>query len=167
MPMYNKIGARLLFSYISEGVYSQARSFCPFVLLLMSNSFIFIIMGKRKQPKQKAPTRSEVIVIRLTPDEFSLLKQKAKDSGKSMSCLGRQALLGLKLYARLTPEQCDSLASLSDARADLVNLRNALKATPEDVKIKIFRNPKFMKEWFLRIDRIANECETVLSKLGL
>ena len=124
-------------------------------------------MGKRKRPRQKAPTRSEIIVIRLTPEEFSQFKQKATDSGRSMSDLGRHALLGLKLFARLTPEQCDSLASLSDARADLVNLRNALKATPEDVKIKIFKSPKFMQEWFLRIDRIANACETVLSKLGL
>lgn len=124
-------------------------------------------MGKRKQPRQKAPTRSEIIVIRLTPDEFCQVKQKAADSGRSMSDLGRHALLGLKLFARLTPEQCDCLASLSDARADLVNLRNALKATPEDVKIKIFKSPKFMQEWFLRIDRIANACETVLSKLGL
>lgn len=124
-------------------------------------------MGKRKQPRQKAPTRSEIIVIRLTPDEFCQFKQKAADSGRSMSDLGRHALLGLKLFARLTPEQCDGLASLSDARADLANLRNALKATPEDVKIKIFKSPKFMQEWFLRIDRIANACETVLSKLGL
>lgn len=124
-------------------------------------------MGKRKQPKHKAPTRSEIIMIRLTPDEFSQIKQKATDSGKSMSALGRHAILGLKLHARLTPEQCDSLASLSDARADLVNLRNALKATPEDVKMKIFKSPKFMQEWFFRIDKIANECESVLSKLGL
>ena len=124
-------------------------------------------MGKRKQPKHKAPTRSEIIVIRLTPDEFSQIKQKATDSGKSMSTLGRHAILGFKLHARLTPEQCDSLASLSDARADLVNLRNALKATPGDVKMKIFKSTKFMQEWFLRIDKIANECESVLSKLGL
>lgn len=124
-------------------------------------------MGKRKQPKHKALTRSEIIVIRLTPDEFSQIKQKASDSGKSMSTLGRHAILGLKLHARLTPEQCDSLASLSDARADLVNSRNALKATPEDVKMKIFKSTKFMQEWFLRIDKIANECESVLSKLGL
>lgn len=124
-------------------------------------------MGKRKQPKHKAPTRSDIIVIRLTPDEFRQIKQKAIDSGKSMSSLGRHAILGLKLHARLTPEQCDSLASLSDARADLVNLRNALKATPEDVKMKIFKSPKFMQEWFLRIDKIANECESVLSKLGI
>lgn len=124
-------------------------------------------MGKRKQPKKKAPTRSEIIVIRLTPDEFSQIKQKSAESGKSMSTIGRHAILGIRLHARLTPEQCDSLASLSDARADLVNLRNALKATPEDVKIKIFKSQKFMQEWLLRIDRIANECETVLNKLGI
>lgn len=124
-------------------------------------------MGKRKQPKKKAPTRSEIIVIRLTPDEFIQIKQKAAESGKSMSTLGRHAILGIRLHARLTSEQCDSLASLSDARADLVNLRNALKATPEDVKLKIFKSQKFMQEWLLRIDKIANECETVLSKLGL
>jgi len=124
-------------------------------------------MAKKKQPKKKTQTRSKVIVIRLTQEEYNQLKQKADEAGKSMSDLGRHALLGIKLFSRLTPEQCKSLASLSDARADLVNVRNVLKATPEDVKMKIFRSFAFMREWFLRIDKIANDCETVLSKLGL
>ncbi len=124
-------------------------------------------MGKKIHPRKKEPTRSKVIVIRLTPDQYNILKQRAEAAGKSMSALGRHALLGIKLYARLTPEEGEILATLSDCRADLVNVRNALKAVPEDAKIKIFRNHRFLEEWLLRIDKIANKCETVLVKLGL
>lgn len=124
-------------------------------------------MAKKKRPQKKTPTRSKVIVIRLTPDQYAGIKQKAQEAGKSMSTLGRDALFGIKLYARLTPEDREALASLSDCRADLVNVRNALKSTPEDVKMKLFKSQKFLSEWLLRIDRIANGCESFLDKHGL
>lgn len=124
-------------------------------------------MAKKKRPQKKAPRRSKVIVIRLTPNQYDELRQKAQKAGKSMSSLGRDALLGIKLFSHLTPEEGVALATLSDCRADLVNIRNALKATPEEVKIKIFKNQRFMSQWLLRIDKIANECESFLSKHGL
>ena len=124
-------------------------------------------MSKKKKNTKKAPVRSKVIVIHLTPGQYDELKQKAQEAGKSMSSLGRDALSGIKLYSRLTPEEGEALASLSDCRADLVNIRNALKVTPEEVKMKIFKSQRFMSQWLLRIDRIANECESFLSKHGL
>lgn len=141
--------------------HSQARRF-PFYLHIKT-----IIMSKKKHTTKKAPRRSKVIVIRLTPDLYEELKQKAQKAGKSMSSLGRDVLLGIKLFSHLTPEEGEALASLSDCRADLVNIRNALKVTPEEVKMKIFKSQRFMSQWLLRIDRIANECESFLSKHGL
>ena len=121
----------------------------------------------KKKTKKRAPARSEIIVIRLTPDEFNFIKQKAVESGKSMSTLGRHALLGIKLFARLTPEQVEGLSALSDCRSDLVNIRSALKSTPEEIKLKIFKSQKFMEQWLLRTDKIANDCESFLAKSGL
>ena len=44
-------------------------------------------MSKKKHTTKKAPRRSKVIVIRLTPDLYEELKQKAQKAGKSMSSL--------------------------------------------------------------------------------
>lgn len=121
-------------------------------------------MVKPKKKKVKE-SRSEVIVIRLTPSESEAIKKKAKESGKSLSNFGREALKETKIYARLTDKQCEALNSLSDARADLVNVRNALNSTPDVLKSRLFANPKFMQEWLVGVDKIAAHCEDVLESL--
>lgn len=119
-------------------------------------------MARKKANKSQKIPRSKVMVIRLTLDEHKQVKQTAKEAGKSMSTLCRAAILGVKLHYRLTDKQCEAFCTLADARADLVNIRSALKDAPDELKIKLFRKKEFMQEWLMGIDEIAQKCEMVL-----
>ena len=122
------------------------------------------VMAKKKN-KIKKPTCSETIVIRVKPEEKALIKATAKEAGRSISDLGRRALLKLKVTAPLSEKEIQALAPLSDIRGDLVNIQNALNGTSDAIKIKLFNNFDFMRKWLLCIEKEVQYLDNVFENI--
>lgn len=123
-----------------------------------------LFMAKKKN-KIKKPTCSETIVIRVKPNEKALIKATAKEAGRSISDLGRRALLKLKVTAPLSEKEIQALAPLSDIRGDLVNIQNALNGTSDAIKIKLFNNFDFMRKWLLCIEKEVQYLDNVFENI--
>lgn len=100
---------------------------------------------KKKKITRKSPTR--VHSLRCTDAEWEQLNNLADQCGIS---IGRYLVeTGLKHHPRqrLTKDECDALNSLTEARTDLMKIRNVLSGLSEEEKRKKFHSEKFMKWW--------------------
>ena len=122
-------------------------------------------MAKKKKARKPQPGRTETIVIRCSPEEKKKIKVDAQSAGKSISEYGRRVLQKQVIKAALTEKELKAFAGLTDARGDLVNIQNALNATPESLKLKLFRNEKFMKRWILAIEDEVHIIDNVWEKI--
>jgi hypothetical protein len=57
------------------------------------------------------------------------------------------------------------MAGLSDQRADLVNVTNALNGVPENVKRLLFVDLEFMRRWLAAVNRIVNALSDFLNRV--
>ncbi len=111
------------------------------------------------------PARTRIIQIRVTEEEFEQISRKASDTGMSISAMGRKAILRVRLYRRLSERECQLIAGLSDLRADLVNVTNALNGVPENVKRLLFVDLEFMRRWLAAVNRIVNALSDFLNRV--
>lgn len=111
------------------------------------------------------PARTRIIQIRVTEEEFEQISRKASDAGMSISTMGRKAILRIRLYRRLSERECQLMAGLSDLRADLVNVTNALNGVPENVKRLLFVDLEFMRRWLAAVNRIVNALSDFLNRV--
>lgn len=111
------------------------------------------------------PARTRIIQIRVTEEEFEQISRKASDAGMSISAMGRKAILRIRLYRRLSERECQLMAGLSDLRADLVNVTNALNGVPENVKRLLFVDLEFMRRWLAAVNRIVNALSDFLNRV--
>ena len=68
--------------------------------------------------------------------------------------------------ARLTDEQTQMLSILINARADVINHTNALKAKSEEERLELFRQHKFMLEWLWKLSRMEKRITLFLDKVN-
>lgn len=111
------------------------------------------------------PARTRIIQIRVTEEEFEQISRKASDAGMSISAMGRKAILRIRLYRRLSERECQLIAGLSDLRADLVNVTNALNGVSGRIKRSLFGNLEFMKKWLAAIDEIVKGLSGFLNRV--
>ena len=126
-------------------------------------------MGYAAQSSRLKATKtmkSENIVIRLTPEEKRQISAMAEKAGISISRLGRKALLGQKIRARLSERELEVLSHLSDIRGDIVNIQNALNGTPDEVKRRLFKSPDFMRRWLTAIDKEVQYLDQLFQNLS-
>lgn len=111
------------------------------------------------------PARTRIIQIRVTQQEYESITRKAEESGLSVSSMCRHAILGARLYRRLTERECQLMAGLSDQRADLVNVTNALNGVPENVKRLLFIDLEFMRRWLAAVNEIVDGLSGFLNRV--
>ena len=85
--------------------------------------------------------------FRATQQEQITIQAKAQACGKSVSEYIRQSALGHKPKLRMTRSQAQAYISISEARGDLIHIKNALNAMSQEDRVRCFADPYFMRRW--------------------
>lgn len=83
--------------------------------------------------------------FRATQQEQITIQAKAQACGKSVSEYIRQCALGHKPKLRMTRSQAQAYISISEARGDLIHIKNALNAMSQEDRVRCFADPYFMR----------------------
>ncbi len=106
---------------------------------------------------EKKPPKNKHIDVRFTEKEFDLVVKNAQMSGRSKSIYLHDLGIGHKPSLPMTDEQQEALKGLTGARAELVYIRNALHALPQEERKKLFKRADFMERWIQGINSIIEE----------
>ena len=85
--------------------------------------------------------------FRATEQEHITIQAKAQACGKSVSEYIRQSALGHKPKLRMTRSQAQAYIIISEARGDMIHIKNALKSMPQEERLRCFTDPYFMRKW--------------------
>lgn len=87
------------------------------------------------------------MAFRATQQDKITIQAKAQACGKSVSEYIRQCAVGHKPKLRMTRSQAQTYLSISEARGNLIHIKNALNAMSQEDRIRCFADPYFMKRW--------------------
>lgn len=87
------------------------------------------------------------MAFRATQQDRITIKAKAQACGKSVSEHIRCCAIGRMPKLRMTRSQAQAYISISEARGDLIHIKNALKAMPQEERLRCFSDPYFMRKW--------------------
>ena len=110
-----------------------------------------------EKASRKRPPKSRHIDVRFTEDEFNIVLKYARMSGRSKSIYLHDVALGYKPSLPMTAEQLAALKGLICARAELIGIRNALHALPQEERKKLFKRADFMARWMQGINSLLEE----------
>lgn len=110
------------------------------------------------QSGQEKPVirRDKVVVTKVTPKEFSQIKDNAERCGMTRSDFIRARALNYRPRRRLSEEELHGLRQLATCRTDMINFANALHGLNDKEKIRLFRHQPTMLEWYEKIARITD-----------
>lgn len=106
---------------------------------------------------RKRPPKNKHIDVRFTEDEFNTVLKNAQLSGRNKSIYLHDIALGHKPSLPMTTEQQEALKGLIGARAELIGIRNALHALPQEERKKLFKRADFMARWMQGINSLIKE----------
>lgn len=92
--------------------------------------------------------------FRATQQEQITIQAKAQACGKSVSSYIRQCVLGHKPKLRMTRSQAQAYISISEARGDLIHIKNALNAMSQEDRVRCFADPYFMRRWISSANKL-------------
>lgn len=118
---------------------------------------------KKKNKKFKPFRRGRS--YRCTDEEYAKLIKYADETNMSV---GRYLVeCGLKNAPkkRLTQEEVEALNSLTAARTDLINVRNALSGKSEEEKSRLFNSRTFMKWWVNAVTKLIKHWYDIEDRL--
>ena len=92
--------------------------------------------------------------FRATEQEQITIQAKAQACGKSVSEYIRQSALGHKPKLRMTRSQAQAYISISEARGDLIHIKNALNAMSQEDRVRCFADPYFMRRWISSANKL-------------
>ena len=101
----------------------------------------------------RTDNRTRHLDARVTPEEYEAASKKAAACGLSLSEYTRKCVLGHDPKLHLTDREIEAYCSLTDARGDMIHIRNALKGKSQEQIKSYFNNTRFMRAW---IDAITN-----------
>ena len=87
------------------------------------------------------------MAFRATQQDRITIKAKAHACGKSVSEYIRCCAIGHMPKLRMTRSQAQAYISISEARGDLIHIKNALKAMPQE-------DPYFMRKWISSANKL-------------
>ena len=85
--------------------------------------------------------------FRATRQERITIQAKAQACGTSVSDYIRQCAVGHKPKLRMTRIQAQAYICISEARGDLIHIKNALNAMSQEDRIRCFADPNYMRKW--------------------
>ena len=92
--------------------------------------------------------------FRATQQEQITIQAKAQACGKSVSEYIRQCAIGHKPKLRMTRSQAQAYISISEARGDLIHIKNALNAMSQEDRVRCFADPYFMRRWISSANKL-------------
>lgn len=117
-----------------------------------------------EKASRKRPPKSRHIDVRFTEDEFNIVLKYARMSGRSKSIYLHDVALGHKPSLPMTAEQQEALKGLIGARAELIGIRNALHALPQEERKKLFKRADFMERWLQGVNDIIREWSNIRNR---
>ena len=60
----------------------------------------------------------------------------------------------------------EALCSLTDARAELIHIRNALNGRTQQERQRYFGNPRFMEQWIVAVNRLVEQWDNIITNIN-
>lgn len=122
-------------------------------------------MNEEEQEKS-GTTRSRRVEARVTDTELSRIIALAQQCGLTVSNYVRRCALGQHPKQRLNDREIEALCSLTDARAELIHIHNALKGRSQQERQRYFGNPRFMEQWIVAVNRLVEQWDNIIRDIG-
>lgn len=122
-------------------------------------------MYKEEQDKS-GTTRSRRIEARVTEAELREVVRLAQQCGLTLSGYLRRCALGQHPKQRLNDREIDALCSLTDARSELIHIRNVLKGRSQQERQRYFGNPRFMEQRIAAVNRLVEQWDNIVRNIS-
>ena len=122
-------------------------------------------MNKEKQ-KKTGMTRSRRIEARVSDAELKRIVALAAQCGLTLSNYLRRCALGHRPKRRMSEREMEALCSLTDARAELIHIRNALNGRTQQERQRYFGNPRFMEQWIVAVNRLVEQWDNIITNIN-
>lgn len=119
-----------------------------------------------KEQKKSGTTRSSRIEARVSDAELKRIVALAAQCGLTLSNYVRRCALGQHPKQRLNDREIDALCSLTDARSELVHIRNVLKGRSQQERQRYFGNPRFMEQWIVAVNRLVEQWDSIVRDIS-
>ena len=122
-------------------------------------------MNEEKQKKTDT-TRSRRIEARVSDAELKRIVALAAQCGLTLSNYLRRCALGHRPKRRMSEREMEALCSLTDARAELIHIRNALNGRTQQERQRYFGNPRFMEQWIVAVNRLVEQWDNIITNIN-
>jgi len=122
-------------------------------------------MNEEEQEKS-GTNRSRRIEARVSNAELDRIVALAAQCGLTLSGYLRRCALGQHPKQRLNDREIEALCSLTDARAELIHIRNALKGRSQQERQRYFGNPRFMEQWIVAVNRLVEQWDNIVRDIN-
>ena len=122
-------------------------------------------MNEEKQEKS-GTTRSRRIEARVSDAELKRIVALAAQCGMTLSNYLRRCALGHRPKRRMSEREMEALCSLTDARAELIHIRNALNGRTQQERQRYFGNPRFMEQWIVAVNRLVEQWDNIITNIN-
>lgn len=122
-------------------------------------------MNEEKQ-KETGTTRSRRIEARVSDAELKRIVALAAQCGLTLSNYLRRCALGHRPKRRMSEREMEALCSLTDARAELIHIRNALNGRTQQERQRYFGNPRFMEQWIVAVNRLVEQWDNIITNIN-
>lgn len=122
-------------------------------------------MNEEKQ-KETDTTRSRRIEARVSDAELKRIVALAAQCGLTLSNYLRRCALGHRPKRRMSEREMEALCSLTDARAELIHIRNALNGRTQQERQRYFGNPRFMEQWIVAVNRLVEQWDNIITNIN-
>ena len=122
-------------------------------------------MNEDKQEKS-GTTRSRRIEARVSDAELKRIVALAAQCGLTLSNYLRRCALGHRPKRRMSEREMEALCSLTDARAELIHIRNALNGRTQQERQRYFGNPRFMEQWIVAVNRLVEQWDNIITNIN-
>ena len=122
-------------------------------------------MNEEKQ-KETGTTRSRRIEARVSDAELKRIVALAAQCGLTLSNYLRRCALGHRPKRRMSEREIEALCSLTDARAELIHIRNALNGRTQQERQRYFGNPRFMEQWIVAVNRLVEQWDNIITNIN-
>lgn len=119
-----------------------------------------------EEQKKSGTTRRRRIEARVTDAELGRIVRLAQQCGQTLSNYVRRCALGQHPKQRLNDREIEALCSLTDARSELVHIRNVLKGRSQQERQRYFGNPRFMEQWIVAVNRLVEQWDNIVRDIS-
>lgn len=123
-------------------------------------------MYKEEEQDKSGTTRRRRIEARVTEAELREVVRLAQQCGLTLSGYLRRCALGQHPKQRLNDREIDALCSLTDARSELIHIRNVLKGRSQQERQRYFGNPRFMEQWIVAVNRLVEQWDNIVRNIS-